>query len=178
METYSVLLGPLCGEFTRHRWIPLTKTSDAGLWCFFFFCAWANAWINNRDAVIWDAIAPSNESLIHSVKTDTLEFVESFRRSIKHYIFLYILSCIFYLVHYKLHFSSRESCIKLTILVCGWCRSISNNSKYQMRVFPLCFPNFPKLFRKGICVSKSLHCNKASRLFVVKPLSEPTLAYC
>ena len=26
--------GPLCGEFTGHRWIPLTKTSDAELWCF------------------------------------------------------------------------------------------------------------------------------------------------
>ena len=26
--------GPLCGEFTGHRWIPLTKASDAELWCF------------------------------------------------------------------------------------------------------------------------------------------------
>ena len=26
--------GPLCGEFTGHRWIPVTKTSDAELWCF------------------------------------------------------------------------------------------------------------------------------------------------
>ena len=26
--------GPLCGEFIGHRWIPLTKASDAGLWCF------------------------------------------------------------------------------------------------------------------------------------------------
>ena len=25
---------PLCGEFTDHRWTPLTKASDAGLWCF------------------------------------------------------------------------------------------------------------------------------------------------
>ena len=25
--------GPLCGEFTDPRWIPLTKASDAGLWC-------------------------------------------------------------------------------------------------------------------------------------------------
>ena len=42
--------GPLCGEFVGHRWIPLTKASDAELWCFFFICAWANGWINNRDA--------------------------------------------------------------------------------------------------------------------------------
>ena len=26
--------GPLCGEFTGHRWMPRTKTSDAELWCF------------------------------------------------------------------------------------------------------------------------------------------------
>ena len=25
---------PLCGEFTGHRWIPLTNPSDAELWCF------------------------------------------------------------------------------------------------------------------------------------------------
>ena len=26
--------GHLCGEFTGLRWIPRTKASDAGLWCF------------------------------------------------------------------------------------------------------------------------------------------------
>ena len=26
--------GHLCGEFTGPRWIPRTKASDAGLWCF------------------------------------------------------------------------------------------------------------------------------------------------
>ena len=26
--------GPLCGEFTGHRWIPLTKASDTELLCF------------------------------------------------------------------------------------------------------------------------------------------------
>ena len=28
--------GPLCGEFTGHWWFPLTKASDADLWCFFY----------------------------------------------------------------------------------------------------------------------------------------------
>ena len=28
---------PLCGEFTVHRWSPLTKANDAELWCFFFY---------------------------------------------------------------------------------------------------------------------------------------------
>ena len=31
--------GPSCGEFTGHRWIPLTKSSGAELWCCFFICA-------------------------------------------------------------------------------------------------------------------------------------------
>ena len=29
--------GPLCREFTGHRWIPLTKASDVELWCFLWF---------------------------------------------------------------------------------------------------------------------------------------------
>ena len=28
------VIGPLFGEFTGHQWIPLTKASDAELWCF------------------------------------------------------------------------------------------------------------------------------------------------
>ena len=35
METFFRVTGPLCGEFTGHRWIPLTKTSDAERLCFF-----------------------------------------------------------------------------------------------------------------------------------------------
>ena len=37
METFSAfsrVRGLLCGEFTGHRWNPLTKASDAELWCF------------------------------------------------------------------------------------------------------------------------------------------------
>ena len=41
--------GPLCGEFTGHRWIPLTKASDAELWCFLWSCTWINAWVNNLE---------------------------------------------------------------------------------------------------------------------------------
>ena len=42
--------GPLCGEFTGHRWIPLTQASDAELWCFLLICTWINGWVNNREA--------------------------------------------------------------------------------------------------------------------------------
>ena len=39
--------GPLCGEFTSHRWIPLTKASDAG---FRWSAPWTSGWVNNREA--------------------------------------------------------------------------------------------------------------------------------
>ena len=42
--------GLLCGEFTGHRWIPLTKAGDAELWCFLWSAPWINGWINNREA--------------------------------------------------------------------------------------------------------------------------------
>ena len=34
METFSALLALVCGEFTGHRWIPLSKATDRELWCF------------------------------------------------------------------------------------------------------------------------------------------------
>ena len=66
----------LCGEFTGHRWISLTKVSDAELWCLISYwfwilspvnsphkvsdaelwclisliCAWINGWAHNREA--------------------------------------------------------------------------------------------------------------------------------
>ena len=42
--------GPLCGEFTGHRWIPLTKASDRELWCFLWSAPWINGWVNNGEA--------------------------------------------------------------------------------------------------------------------------------
>ena len=42
--------GPLCGEFTGNRWIPLTKASDAELWCFLWSVPWIKGWVNNRKA--------------------------------------------------------------------------------------------------------------------------------
>ena len=48
METFSAFLVLLYS--TGHRRIPLTKTSDAELWYFFFICAWTNGWAINRVA--------------------------------------------------------------------------------------------------------------------------------
>ena len=47
------ITGPFnCGESTGHQRIPLTKDSDAELWCF-LICAWTNASANNWDRRRW-----------------------------------------------------------------------------------------------------------------------------
>ena len=43
--------GHLWGEFTSHRWIPLTRASDAELWCF-LWSAPTNVWTNNWDTSV------------------------------------------------------------------------------------------------------------------------------
>ena len=42
--------GPLCGELTGPRWIPVTKARDAELLCFLWYLPWINGWVNNREA--------------------------------------------------------------------------------------------------------------------------------
>ena len=46
-------------EFTGYRWIPLTKASDAELWCFL----WSEPEQTVETPVIWDAIAPIMTSM-------------------------------------------------------------------------------------------------------------------
>ena len=48
------LTGLLCGEFTGHRWIPLTKASSAELWCFL----WPASESTVEQTIVWDNIAP------------------------------------------------------------------------------------------------------------------------
>ena len=49
--------GPLWGESTGHRWFPLTKASDAGLWCFLWSPPEQAVKQTIETPVIWDAIA-------------------------------------------------------------------------------------------------------------------------
>ena len=49
-ENIFRVTGPLCREFTGHRWFPLTKSSDAELWCFLWSAPWINGWVNIREA--------------------------------------------------------------------------------------------------------------------------------
>ena len=48
--------GPLCGEFTGHRWIPHTKASDAELWIFLWSAREQTVVQAIATPVIWDAI--------------------------------------------------------------------------------------------------------------------------
>ena len=49
--------GPLWGESTGHRWIPLKKACDAELWCFLWSAPEHTAEQTLESPVIWDAIA-------------------------------------------------------------------------------------------------------------------------
>ena len=50
--------GPLWGKSTGHRWIPLTKASDAKVGCFLWPAPEQTAKQTIETPVIWDAIAP------------------------------------------------------------------------------------------------------------------------
>ena len=54
--------GPLCGEFSGHRWIPRTKASDAELWCFLWSAPELTVDLTIVRLVIWDAIAMTSSS--------------------------------------------------------------------------------------------------------------------
>ena len=49
--------GSLWGESNGHRWIPLTKASDAELWCFLWPALEQTVEQTIETPVIWDAIA-------------------------------------------------------------------------------------------------------------------------
>ena len=57
METFSASLGPLCGEFTGHRWITLTTSGDVELWCFLLFATEQTVEYIIETSMIWDVIA-------------------------------------------------------------------------------------------------------------------------
>ena len=52
-----LVTGPLYGGFTGHRWIPLTKASDAELWCFLWATPEETAKWTIEKPVIWVTIA-------------------------------------------------------------------------------------------------------------------------
>ena len=85
MEAFSALLA-FCGESIGHRRIPLTKASDAELWCFL--------WSSPEQTVIWDAIVHIMTSLL----CDTLQVLQPDKhnhiivKSVSNMLFLTIIS--------------------------------------------------------------------------------------
>ena len=59
----SSVTGPLWGESTGHRWILLTKTDDAELWCFLWYVPEQTVVQTTETPVVWGAIALSMTSL-------------------------------------------------------------------------------------------------------------------
>ena len=51
------ITGPLWGEFTGHRWIPLTKASGAELWCLLWSASEHTIGQTIQMPAIWDTIA-------------------------------------------------------------------------------------------------------------------------
>ena len=48
------VIGPLWGESTGHRWIPLTKSTDAELWSFLvFFDLYLDKWFSKQSGRRW-----------------------------------------------------------------------------------------------------------------------------
>ena len=56
-ENIFCVTGPLCGEFTGHRWIPRTKARGAELWCFLWSAPEQTVEQTIETLVIWDIIA-------------------------------------------------------------------------------------------------------------------------
>ena len=53
----SRVTGPLCGEFTDHRWIPPTNARDSKPWCFVWSAPEYAIDLTLETPVIWDANA-------------------------------------------------------------------------------------------------------------------------
>ena len=57
MDNIFCVTGPLWGESTGHRWIPLTKANDAELWCLIWSAPEQTDKQTIETSVIWDVIA-------------------------------------------------------------------------------------------------------------------------
>ena len=50
------IAGPLWGESTGHRWIPLTEDQQCRAVAFSLMCPWTNRWITAKLPIVWDAM--------------------------------------------------------------------------------------------------------------------------
>ena len=80
-ENIFRVTGPLCGESTGHRWIPLVKASDAELWCFLWSVPEQTVEQTIETTVIRDAIVLIITSLqcTNSINCTKIEWNRGFR---------------------------------------------------------------------------------------------------
>ena len=69
--------GPLCGEFTGHRWIPFTKASDASFDV--FFDMHLNKWLSKQSRRRWFE-TPSHSLWRHCIDRDA--YIRQWTRSL------------------------------------------------------------------------------------------------
>ena len=81
--------GTLCGEFTGHPWIPLTKASDAKLWCFFYLRL--NKRLSKQSRRWWFE-TPSRSLWCHFLHSgDWLRCIGNYQRKYSVYILQFLL---------------------------------------------------------------------------------------
>ena len=69
------ITGPVWGESTGNRWIPLTEASDVGLWCFLWFAPESTAKQTVQMLVTWDPMALIVRSLYWDCNISTVTTV-------------------------------------------------------------------------------------------------------
>ena len=142
--TIFCVTAPLCGEFTGHRWIPLTKASDVELWWFSLICAWMTGWVNNWDAsdmrchrAHYDITEILRDVYFNSLCGNTIKSV-IFKLIFQIYIFYGIAQCLLY-IYLELTFL-RVQFFKAW----GWCHfwPLTPNMCYMLQV--VCSPTVLK----------------------------------
>ena len=113
---------PLCGEFTGDWWIPLTKASNAELWCFLWSSPWKNGWVNNREAgdlrrhrAHYDAIVMI--SVFMNIETNTKTTLDC---ALTGRQFVHMLSLHYHKWRSLLHFSHIHSVWLAWFTFCWW----------------------------------------------------------
>ena len=71
-ESIFCIIGPLWGESTGYRWIPLTKASEMELWCFRWSAPERTTAQTIDTPAIWDAIALIMTSLLWNTISSSL----------------------------------------------------------------------------------------------------------
>ena len=113
MKTCFRVTGPLWGESTGHRWIPLTKTSDAELWCFYDLRLNKRLSKQSRLSLYWDR--PLASWIAISSRGIDIFLPEHFSLSTRVIIFssfwlsMWTQACVFFVFGYSLNVNQMST---------------------------------------------------------------------